>query len=260
MFGRWQSLITLTDAVYVELTPLLEDVMYYRERFGLPALDCVHAAMVMASGADGIATVDGAFGDVDPSLLPIFMPARFVPDHPDERGPRDRPRSPYPEAVSAPRSRLSIAVVLTMMLAGCVIVVFAARALLRDPTDDTAWVAVALGVAVVAWAVAFDRLSDETDGTPTDATTTDGTTTDGTDVPAARPRWTATGVLSTAVGVAGGYVVVRMIGRPVDSALVGALTWPAWRLVNRAVDALVRRREGGGAAGGGGAEPGGVTD
>jgi len=78
MLARWQALITLTDAVYVELTPLLEDVMYYRERFGLPALDSVHAAMVMASDADGIATVDHAFGAVDPSLLPIFTPQQFV--------------------------------------------------------------------------------------------------------------------------------------------------------------------------------------
>lgn len=87
MLARWQALIALTDAVYVELTPLLEDVMYYRERFGLPALDSVQAAMVMASGADGIVTVDQSFGEIDPSLLPIFTPQQFV------RGTRARRRS-----------------------------------------------------------------------------------------------------------------------------------------------------------------------
>ncbi|WP_144712936.1 hypothetical protein [Curtobacterium pusillum] len=85
MLARWQSLISSADAVYVELAPLLEDVLYYRERFGLPALDSVQAAMVMASGADGIATVDRNFGAVDPSLLPIFTPQSFVQSTRDTR-------------------------------------------------------------------------------------------------------------------------------------------------------------------------------
>jgi len=87
LLGRWQKLIESSEAVYVELPPLLEDSMYYQERFGLPAADSLHAAMVMASDADGIATIDQAFGAVDPSLLPVFTPAQFV------RGTRARRRS-----------------------------------------------------------------------------------------------------------------------------------------------------------------------
>jgi hypothetical protein len=123
--------------------------------------------------------------------------------------------------VSAPRSRASLIVLLTAVVAGCAIVVFAVRALLRDPSDDAAWVAVLLGVLFVAWGIAFDRIPDDDD----------------------HDRRRVTGVLSTVMAATGAYVVIRAIGRPVDTALVGALTWPAWRLVNRFLDGVIRRRE-----------------
>ncbi|TDN43664.1 hypothetical protein EDF64_10792 [Curtobacterium flaccumfaciens] len=131
------------------------------------------------------------------------------------------------------------------MVAGCAIVVFAVRALLRDPSDDAAWVAVVLGVLFVAWGIAFDRLPDDDDDDDHDHDHHD----DDHDQDN-HDRRRVTGVLSTAMAATGAYVVIRAIGRPVDSALVGALTWPAWRLVNRFVDGVVRRREARGEADG----------
>jgi len=143
--------------------------------------------------------------------------------------------------VSAPRSRSSLVLLLTAVVAGCAIVVFAVRALLRDPSDDAAWVAVVLGVLFVAWGIAFDRLPDsdehDHDADHDDADHDHDHDEDDHD------RRRVTGVLSTAMAAAGGYVVIRAIGRPVDTALVGALAWPAWRLVNRWLDGVIRRRE-----------------
>lgn len=127
------------------------------------------------------------------------------------------------------------------MVAGFAIVVFAVRALLRDPSDDAAWVAVVLGVLFVAWGIAFDRLpDDDDDGDEHDADHDDDDDHDDHDH---HDRRRATGVLSTAMAATGAYVVIRAIGRPVDTALVGALAWPAWRLVNRFLDGIIRRRE-----------------
>lgn len=137
--------------------------------------------------------------------------------------------------MSAPRSRASLIVLLTAVVAGCAIVVFAVRALLRDPSDDAAWVAVLLGVLFVAWGIAFHRIPDDDDQHHDDDQ--DDHDQDVHD------RRRVTGVLSTVMAATGAYVVIRAIGRPVDTALVGALTWPAWRLVNRFLDGVIRRRE-----------------
>ncbi|MET3452755.1 hypothetical protein [Curtobacterium sp. 1544] len=137
--------------------------------------------------------------------------------------------------MSAPRSRASLIVLLTAVVAGCAIVVFAVRALLHDPSDDAAWVAVLLGVLFVAWGIAFDRIPDDDDQHHDDDQ--DDHDQDVHD------RRRVTGVLSTVMAATGAYVVIRAIGRPVDTALVGALTWPAWRLVNRFLDGVIRRRE-----------------
>lgn len=72
--GRWKGVLDHADAVHVELSDLMDDVMYYSERFRLTASDSIHAAMVVASGADGLVTNEPAFGAVDASLLPIFTP------------------------------------------------------------------------------------------------------------------------------------------------------------------------------------------
>lgn len=140
--------------------------------------------------------------------------------------------------MSAPRSRASLVVLLTAVVAGCAIAVFAVLALLRDPSDDAAWVAAVLGAMFVAWGIAFDRLPDDDHDHHGDHDQDD------------HDRRRVTNILSTAMAATGAYVVIRAIGRPVDSALVGALTWPAWRLVNRVVDGIVRRREARGEAGG----------
>jgi len=118
------------------------------------------------------------------------------------------------------------------VVAGCAIVVFAVRALLRDPSDDAAWVAVVLGALFVAWGIAFDRLPDDAHDHDDDRDDRDD-----------HDRRRVTGVLSTALAATGAYVVIRAIGGSVDTALVGALVWPVWRLVNRFLDGVIRRRE-----------------
>ncbi|SFF60919.1 hypothetical protein [Curtobacterium sp. YR515] len=134
--------------------------------------------------------------------------------------------------MSAPRSRSALVLLLTAVVAGCAIVVFAVLALLRDPSDDAAWVAVVLGGLFVAWGITFDRIPDD-----------DG---DGDDDSDHHDQgWTPrrlNAALSTGLAMTGAYVVIRALGRPVDTALVGALAWPAWRLVNRILDGVIRRR------------------
>jgi hypothetical protein len=118
------------------------------------------------------------------------------------------------------------------VVAGCAIVVFDVLALLRDPSDDAAWVAVVLGGLFVAWGLTFDRLPDDDGDSDDDSDHHD-------------QGWTPrrlNAALSTGLAMTGAYVVIRALGRPVDTALVGALAWPAWRLVNRILDGVVRRR------------------
>ncbi|OII23183.1 hypothetical protein [Curtobacterium sp. MCBA15_013] len=137
--------------------------------------------------------------------------------------------------MSAPRSRSALVLLLTAVVAGCAIVVFAVLALLRDPSDDAAWVAVVLGGLFVAWGITFDRLPDDDD----DDDDGDG------DHHSHDQGWTPrrlNAALSTGLTMTGAYVVIRALGRPVDTALVGALAWPAWRLVNRILDGVIRRR------------------
>ncbi|WP_439692492.1 hypothetical protein ACRQ4B_16600 [Curtobacterium sp. SP.BCo] len=122
--------------------------------------------------------------------------------------------------MSAPSNRHSLVIVLVFLVAGIAIGVVAVAALLRDPSDDVAWVAVAAGVLCIAWGLTFRRLDDDSD-------TSTG----------------RIGLLTTGLAMTLAYVVIRAVGRPVDSAVVGALAWPAWKTVNRLVDGWVRRRE-----------------
>lgn len=76
--GRWRAVLMHSDAVHVEVSDLMEDLMYSSERFRLSSSSAVHAALVMAADADGLVTVDPSFGVVDASLLPLFLPADLV--------------------------------------------------------------------------------------------------------------------------------------------------------------------------------------
>lgn len=76
--GRWRSVLLESDAVHVELSDLMDDLMYYSERFRLSSMSAVQAALVMAADADGLVTVDPTFGAVDASLLPLFLPRDVV--------------------------------------------------------------------------------------------------------------------------------------------------------------------------------------
>ncbi|WP_416393087.1 MULTISPECIES: hypothetical protein [unclassified Curtobacterium] len=136
--------------------------------------------------------------------------------------------------MSAPRSRSTLVLLLTAVVGGCAIVVVAVRALLRDPSADAAWVAVALGAMFVAWGITFDRLPDDDDDR-------EGHDRDDPRASIWTPR-RLNAALSTGLAMTGAYVVIRALGRPVDTALIGALTWPAWRLVNRFLDGVIRRR------------------
>jgi hypothetical protein len=127
------------------------------------------------------------------------------------------------------------------VVAGCAIVVFAVLALLRDPSDDAAWVAVVLGGLFIAWGITFDRLPDDDDGDGDGDHHEHDHDHDHSHGQGWTPRRLNT-TLSTGLAMTGAYVVIRALGRPVDTALVGALAWPAWRLVNRFLDGVVRRR------------------
>lgn len=116
--------------------------------------------------------------------------------------------------------------------------VFAVLALLRDPSDDAAWVAVVLGGLFVAWGITFDRLPDDDGDGDGDG---DGVDDSDHHDQGWTPRRLNT-TLSTGLAMTGAYVVIRALGRPVDTALVGALAWPAWRLVTRILDGVIRWR------------------
>lgn len=78
LLGRWHRIVLRADAVHVELPNMLEDVRYFMERAGLSAAHAVQAGMVVASGADGIATVEDRFGAVDETLVRMYTPQRLV--------------------------------------------------------------------------------------------------------------------------------------------------------------------------------------
>lgn len=78
LLSRWHAVVVRADAVHVESPNLLEDVRYFMERAGLSAAHAVQAGMVVASRADGIATVEERFGAVDATLVRMYTPQRLV--------------------------------------------------------------------------------------------------------------------------------------------------------------------------------------
>jgi len=78
LLDRWHAVVVRADAVHVELPNMLEDVRYFMERAGLSAVHAVQAGMVVASGADGIATVEDRFGAVNETLVRMYTPQRLV--------------------------------------------------------------------------------------------------------------------------------------------------------------------------------------
>ncbi len=116
------------------------------------------------------------------------------------------------------------------VVGGVVVAAFAFVAVVHDPTSDAAWVAIPLGVLLVAWGVAFAQLS-------TDESADDGETE--IEAPSRGPLTR----LSEAIALLAVYVVMRMLDRPLDSALVGVGGVLALRLAQLGIDRLVRRRE-----------------
>ena len=140
----------------------------------------------------------------------------------------------------APRSRVGLVGALIVVLGGVVIGGFAGLAIGRGQGSDVAWVSLLLAALLVVWSLAFLRLDGEGDG--------DGA---GDDAEPDERSLRTTRALSLAIAGVGAYVVIRLLGRPIDTALVGALGFPIWSIVNRALDRRIARREadGGGAAG-----------
>lgn len=110
------------------------------------------------------------------------------------------------------------------------VVVFAVTAAVHDPTSDAAWVAIPFGALLAVWGVAFARLN------------TDESADDGLSGDEAPSRGSLTR-LSEAIALLGVYVVMRMLDRPLDSALVGVGGVLALRLAQLGIGRLVRRRE-----------------
>ena len=138
----------------------------------------------------------------------------------------------------APRSRVGLVGALIVVLGGVVIGGFAGLAIGRGQGSDVAWVSLLLAALLVVWSLAFLRLDGEGDG-------------DGDDAEPDERSLRTTRALSLAVAGVGAYVAIRLLGRPIDTAFVGALGFPIWSIVNRALDRRIARREadGGGAAG-----------
>lgn len=161
---------------------------------------------------------------------------------------------------------------LSVLLLGAVAIGGAAVVAVHDGRgNDVAWVAIALALTILGWVGAYlglgpDRPDDAAtadaatdDAATNDAATNDAATDDAaTDVgapshptAAAHSLRSPTWLLSNVVALTAGYVVIRLTGRPVDSALVGASGFLLLRILNRAVDAWIRRRAARGGAGSG---------
>ena len=154
----------------------------------------------------------------------------------------------------APRSRVGLVGALIVVLGGVVIGGFAGLAIGRGQGSDVAWVSLLLAALLVVWSLAFLRLDDEGDGDgDSEGDDDDGAEGDGAgdDAEPDERSLRTTRALTLAIAGVGAYVVIRLLGRPIDTALVGALGFPIWSIVNRALDRRIARREadGGGAAG-----------
>ncbi|SDQ61514.1 hypothetical protein SAMN02800687_2106 [Curtobacterium sp. UNCCL20] len=155
----------------------------------------------------------------------------------------------------APRSRVGLVGALIVVLGGVVIGGFAGLAIGRGQGSDVAWVSLLLAALLVVWSLAFLRLDGEGDGDGAGEGDGDGGGAEGDgagdDAEPDERSLRTTRALSLAIAGVGAYVVIRLLGRPIDTALVGALGVPIWSIVNHALDRRIARREadGGGAAG-----------
>lgn len=122
---------------------------------------------------------------------------------------------------------------LLFLAGGLAVVLSAVVAVVRDVRDDAAWAAIVLGLALGAWGVWFHRLGAEDD--------TDGADAEG----AAAERGSGpvgTAALAGVIG-AGGYWLARgPLDRTVAEAVViVGITVGLW-VLNRSLDATIRRR------------------
>ncbi len=134
-----------------------------------------------------------------------------------------------------PRSRTADAITLGFLVVGLAVIVLALVALVRDVRDDAAWAAVLLGLGVGVWGLWFRRLG--TDDAADEATLN-------------RSATGRIGTVAIVVVIAGGaYWLLRgALDRTVaEAVVVTGITLALW-MVNRVVDAQIRRRRAAGEA------------
>lgn len=134
-----------------------------------------------------------------------------------------------------PRSRTADAITLGFLVVGLAVIVIALVALVRDVRDDAAWAAVLLGLGVGVWGLWFRRLG--TDDAADEATLN-------------RSATGRIGTVAIVVVIAGGaYWLLRgALDRTVaEAVVVTGITLALW-MVNRVVDAQIRRRRAAGEA------------
>ena len=143
----------------------------------------------------------------------------------------------------APRSRIASAITLLFLVGGALVVVLAVVAVARDVRDDAAWAAIVLGVALAAWGVWFHRLADaDADADARSEVGTPGTVPEAERTPAPQSGLIGTAAIAGII-VAGGYWLLRgPLDRGVaESVVVAVIVFGLW-LLNRSLDARIRRR------------------
>lgn len=141
----------------------------------------------------------------------------------------------------APRSRIASAITLLFLVGGALVVVLAVVAVARDVRDDAAWAAIVLGMALAAWGVWFHRLADA-DADARSEVGTPGTAPEAERTPAPQSGLVGTAAIAGII-VAGGYWLLRgPLDRGVaESVVVAVIVFGLW-LLNRSLDARIRRR------------------
>jgi len=141
-------------------------------------------------------------------------------------------------------SRLSTVITLVVMIGALVVVVSAVRALVVEVGNDAAWAAVLAGLALAAWGLHFHLLGSSA---PEDETDEQDESAGAAPSRRGRTRTERLGAAAVSVLVASGaYWFLRAeLDRTVTESVVVTGIVLGLRLLNRYLDAVIRRRQGG---------------